>query len=105
MEIPFIEYTLPHGKKAIVNFLVPPNKEKEAKKLLKLNYEFSCEKLRTGDVVLYSNKKKLEDETTLSELIIMSDKQYTREEIIEKLLSAFSRLIDRTIAHVVDVRQ
>ena len=100
MEIPFIEYVLPRGNKVIVNFLVPPSKDKEAKKLTKLGYEFSCEKLRTGDVVLYSHKKKLEDETTTTVLIIMSDKQYTREEIIKKLLDGFSQLIDRTTADI-----
>jgi hypothetical protein len=100
MEIPFTEYVLPHGRRAIVNFLVPKDKENEAKKLLELGYEFSCEKLRTGDAVLYSNKKNLEDETTTTALIIMSDKQYTREEIIKKLLDGFSQLIDRTTADI-----
>lgn len=97
MEIVFTEYVHPHGRVMLINFLVPENKENEVKQLLKLNYEFSCEKLSTGDAILYSNLKGYVDETTITRLILLGDKKYTKQEIIDKLMDGFSCLIDETI--------
>ena len=101
MDILFTEYMLPHGRTSSVVFPVPVHKETEAQTLINLGYEFSCEKLTTGDVTLYSNLPGKEDDERTSnvQLVFLSDRIYTKDEIVDKITKAFIVLIDETLAN------